>query len=165
MSKFQAKLLKIISVNNNLNERSFQSGINVLCCYDPEGVIIKFARGEKRDLFCSRQFSLWPGKIFTCPIALCVFLDNDKGITNGNSEGFIELELLVTKQTVLKKNRDMHIIHSTDDVVFLKLASPEHDKQFDEILKKVQNVNNSVFLMRTEDSSSNQYFQFYGYLR
>lgn len=45
-SKFQAKLLKIISVNNNLNERSFQSGINVLCCYDPEGVIIKFARGE-----------------------------------------------------------------------------------------------------------------------
>lgn len=45
-SKFQAKLLKIISVNNNLNERSFQSGINVLCCYDPEGVIVKFARGE-----------------------------------------------------------------------------------------------------------------------
>lgn len=45
-SKFQAKLLKIINVNNNLNERSFQSGINVLCCYDPEGVIVKFARGK-----------------------------------------------------------------------------------------------------------------------
>lgn len=92
------------------------------------------------------------------------FSDNDKGITNGNSEGFIELELLVTKQTVLKKTKDMHIIHSTDDIVFLKLASPEHDKQFDEILKKVQNVNNSVFILRTEDSSANQYFQFYGYL-
>ena len=91
-------------------------------------------------------------------------VDNDKGITNGNSEGFIELELLVTKQTVLKKNKDMHIIHSADDIVFLKLASLEHDKQFDEILKKVQDVNNSVFLMRTEDSSANQYFQFYGYL-
>lgn len=58
----------------------------------------------------------------------------------------------------------MHIIHSNDDIVFLKLATPEHDKQFDEILKKVQDVNNSVFIMRTEDSSANQYFQFYGYL-
>lgn len=93
-----------------------------------------------------------------------LFADNDKGITNGNSEGFIELELLVTKQTVLKKNKDMHIIHSTEDIVFIRLASPEQDKQFDEILKKVQDVNNSVFIMRTEDSSANQYFQFYGYL-
>lgn len=106
-----------------------------------------------------------PGKIFAPLNARSrPFLDNDKGITNGNSEGFIELELLVTKQTILKKTKDMHIIHSTDDIVFLKLASPEHDKQFDEILKKVQNVNNSVFIMRTEDSSANQYFQFYGYL-
>lgn len=55
-SKFQAKLLKIISVNNNLNERSFQSGINVLCCYDPEGVIIKFARGELMCNFFNQTF-------------------------------------------------------------------------------------------------------------
>lgn len=34
----------------------------------------------------------------------------------------------------------------------------------DDIFKKVQNVNNSVFILRTEDSSANQYFQFYGYL-
>lgn len=172
-SKFQAKLLKIISVNNNLNERSFQSGINVLCCYDPEGVIIKFARGELVWKFTIQTFlcvkrTRDPGKMssfFAHPANHNFHLpDNDKGITNGNSEGFIELELLVTKQTVLKKNKDMHIIHSLDDIVFLKLASPEHDKQFDEILKKVQDVNNSVFLLRTEDSSANQYFQFYGYL-
>jgi type I protein arginine methyltransferase len=97
-------------------------------------------------------------------MARLAFLDNEKGITNGNSEGFVELEMLVTKQTVLKKNKDMHIIHSLEDIVFLKLATPEHEKQFEEILKKVQNVNNSVFIMRTEDSSANQYFQFYGYL-
>lgn len=181
-TKFQAKakLLKIISVNNNLNERSFQSGINVLCCYDPEGVIIKFARGElvcnislqtkRKKKFCFKislfaaaapKNSADPGNNF-CPFKFST--DNDKGITNGNSEGFIELELLVTKQTVLKKSKDMHIIHSTDDIVFIKLASPELDKQFDEILKKVQDVNSSVFIMRTEDSSANQYFQFYGYL-
>ena len=67
-SKFQAKLLKIISVSNNLNERSFQSGINVLCCYDPEGVIIKFARGKFGQLLtiqtvlCLAQAE--PGKFF-----------------------------------------------------------------------------------------------------
>ena len=38
------------------------------------------------------------------------------------------------------------------------------DKMFDDILSKVQNINNSVFLQRTEDSSASQYFQFYGYL-
>lgn len=167
-SKLQANFLKIISVNNNLNERSFQSGINVLCCYDPEGVIVKFARGElmlllpSQTFLCVARYS--ETREFFFASQTIWILDHDKCITNGNSEAFIELELLLTKQTLLKKNRDMHIIHDTNDIVFLKLATPEFDRQFDEILKKVQSVNNSVFIMRTEDSSANQYFQFYGYL-
>jgi len=70
----------------------------------------------------------------------------------------------VTKKTTLKRQKDLFVITATDDIVFLKFATKEEDKQFDEILKKVQNVNDSVFIMRTEDSSANQYFQFYGYL-
>lgn len=93
--------------------------------------------------------------------------DNDKNITNGNinDENLeVELELLVTKKTILKKQKDLHVINATDDIILIKLATKDEDKQFDEVLKKVQNVNNSVFIMRTEDSSANQYFQFYGYL-
>lgn len=95
----------------------------------------------------------------------------DKSTNNGNginSNNVIEqeviVELLVTKKTTLTKRRDLHVIHATDDIIFLKFASKDYDKRFDDILKRVQNINNSVFLMRTEDSSANQYFQFYGYL-
>lgn len=76
----------------------------------------------------------------------------------------IELETLVTKKTTYKKQKDLHIIHTADDIIFVKLASQDEDKQLDEVFKKVQNVTNSVFILRTEDSSANQYFQFYGYL-
>lgn len=70
----------------------------------------------------------------------------------------------MTKQTTYKKQKDLHILHTAEDIVFIKLASADEDKQLDEVFKKVQNVTNSVFILRTEDSSANQYFQFYGYL-
>lgn len=70
----------------------------------------------------------------------------------------------MTKQTTYKKQKDLHILHTADDIIFIKLASADEDKQLDEVFKKVQNVTNSVFILRTEDSSANQYFQFYGYL-
>lgn len=89
---------------------------------------------------------------------------DNKGLANGNSEGFVELELLITKATTLKRNRDLRIINTADDIVFMRLSSPEHDEQFEEIIKKIQDVNSSHFVHRTEDSSANQYFQFYGYL-
>ena len=82
---------------------------------------------------------------------------------NDDKEAFVELKLLVTKQTVLKKKEDMHVILSDDELVFLKLETPEHDKQFDEILKKVHG-NKSVFDERTEDTSATQYFEYYGLL-
>lgn len=72
--------------------------------------------------------------------------------------------MLITKSTTLKKNRDLRIISTSDDIVFMRLNSPEQDKEFEDILKKVLEVNNSQFVIRTEDSSANQYFQFYGYL-
>lgn len=92
--------------------------------------------------------------------------DSDKSISNGmiDDGAEIELEVLVTKKTTLKKQKDLYVITATDDIVFVKLATKDDDKQFDEILKKVQSVNSSVFILRTEDSSANQYFQFYGYL-
>lgn len=129
-------LCKIINTNS-LDERTFHDEIGLLCCYDPEGVVLKFIK--------------------------------DKNITNGgrnddDERENVELEILVTKKTTLKKQRDLHVITATDDIILMKLSSLDEDKQFDEVLKKVQNVNNSVFLMRTEDSSANQYFQFYGYL-
>jgi hypothetical protein len=43
--KLLTSFLKIISLNN-LGERSFHNEISVLCCYDPEGVILKFVKGE-----------------------------------------------------------------------------------------------------------------------
>lgn len=52
----QISFLKIISLNN-LNERVFNNGISVLCCYDPEGVILKFVRGELSLIFTSRQIT------------------------------------------------------------------------------------------------------------
>lgn len=71
----------------------------------------------------------------------------------------------MTKKTVLKRGKDhLHIIHTPDDVVFLKLSTQGCEKKFDEILKKVQGMSSSVFTMRTDLDSANQYFQFYGYL-
>ncbi|KAL7019431.1 hypothetical protein ACKWTF_011121 [Chironomus riparius] len=134
--KLSTNFTKIISLNS-LGERTFHHGISVLCCYDPEGVILKFIK------------------------------DNDRNISNSNvadDSAEIELEVLVTKKTTLKRQKDLYVITATDDIVFLKFATKDEDRQFDEILKKVQNVNDSVFIMRTEDSSANQYFQFYGYL-
>ncbi|XP_070507730.1 histone-arginine methyltransferase CARMER isoform X1 [Chironomus tepperi] len=134
--KLSTNFTKIISLNS-LGERTFHHGMSVLCCYDPEGVILKFIK------------------------------DNDRSISNSNANddsAEIELEVLVTKKTTLKRQKDLYVITATDDIVFLKLATKEEDRQLDEILKKVQDVNDSVFIMRTEDSSANQYFQFYGYL-
>jgi len=74
------------------------------------------------------------------------------------------LELLITKKTTVNKNKELTIIQTSDEIVFLKFASPDHDRQFDELMQKVLDVNSSVFIQRTEDSSANQYFQFYGYL-
>lgn len=45
-ASFPLQFLKIVSVNS-LSERTFQSGINVLCSYDPDGVLLKFARGKR----------------------------------------------------------------------------------------------------------------------
>lgn len=48
LSELNASFLKIISLNN-LSERCYESGISgisVLCYYDPEGVILKFVRGN-----------------------------------------------------------------------------------------------------------------------
>lgn len=75
-----------------------------------------------------------------------------------------ELETLITKKTSYNKKKDLHVIQTSDEIIFLRLASNDEDKQLDEIFKKVHNINNSVFILRTEDSSANQYFQFYGYL-
>lgn len=72
--------------------------------------------------------------------------------------------MLITKTTTLKRNRDLRIISTADDIVYIRLSTPEQDEQFEEIIKKVQDVNSSHFVNRTEDSSANQYFQFYGYL-
>lgn len=90
--------------------------------------------------------------------------ESDKGLTNGNSDGYIELEVLLTKATTLKRNRDLRIISTADEIVYMRLTTAEHDEQLEEIIKRVQDVNSSHFINRTEDSSANQYFQFYGYL-
>lgn len=74
------------------------------------------------------------------------------------------METLITKKTSYNKRKDLHVIQSSDEIIFLRLVNTDEDKQLDEIFKKVHNVNNSVFILRTEDSSANQYFQFYGYL-
>lgn len=90
--------------------------------------------------------------------------ESDKGLTNGNSDGYIELEVLITKATTMKRNRDLRIISTADEIVYMRLTTAEHDEQLEEIIKRVQDVNSSHFINRTEDSSANQYFQFYGYL-
>lgn len=92
------------------------------------------------------------------------FTNNGTSDANNDNEESIELEVLITKKTTLKKQKDVHVITAADDIIIVKFSTKEEDKQFDEVLKKVQNIKNSVFLMRTEDSSANQYFQFYGYL-
>lgn len=90
---------------------------------------------------------------------------NEEGGGNGiERQVECELETLITKKTTYNKRKDLHVIQTSDEIIFLRLASEDEDKQFDEIFKKVHDVNNSVFLLRTEDSSANQYFQFYGYL-
>lgn len=43
--KLSTNFTKIISLNS-LGERTFHHGISVLCCYDPDGVILKFIKGE-----------------------------------------------------------------------------------------------------------------------
>ena len=55
--RFPVKQLKIISIKNNLNERSFQGGVYVLCSYNPEGVVIKVERGELKSNFINQEFS------------------------------------------------------------------------------------------------------------
>jgi type I protein arginine methyltransferase len=194
-TKLNAAFLKIISLNT-LEERSFQSEISVLCCYDPEGVVLKFIRGKFTSLFNIQTLKQQQNQTFffflsfssnhhqkkkialSAGSTLCLcyannlfffrtnFSESDKTITNGNADESydLEFEVLVTKQTALKKQKELHVINAPEEIVFLRLATKDEDKQLDEMLKKVQNVTNSVFLMRTEDSSANQYFQFYGYL-
>lgn len=54
--KLQTNFTKIISLNSLL-ERTFHNDISVLCCYDPEGVVLKFVKGELLALISSRHFT------------------------------------------------------------------------------------------------------------
>jgi hypothetical protein len=38
-------LCKIININS-LEERTYHDEIGLWCCYDPEGVVLKFVKGE-----------------------------------------------------------------------------------------------------------------------
>lgn len=63
------KFLKIISLND-LSERTFEGGISVLCCYDPEGVVLKFVRGELEWILWSRRITTTTSSFGLCVLKL-----------------------------------------------------------------------------------------------
>ena len=50
-ASLHCNFLRVISLDSKLSERVFEDGVNVLCSYDPEGVIIKLVKGNFKIFF------------------------------------------------------------------------------------------------------------------
>ncbi|XP_053669842.1 histone-arginine methyltransferase CARMER isoform X2 [Anopheles nili] len=66
--------------------------------------------------------------------------------------------------THLSRGPTSHLLVVGGEVVLFRFASRADCQQFRALLHKLSGKVNSVFNLRTEDSSASQYFQFYGYL-
>uniref|UniRef100_A0A182K657 Histone-arginine methyltransferase CARMER n=1 Tax=Anopheles christyi TaxID=43041 RepID=A0A182K657_9DIPT len=66
--------------------------------------------------------------------------------------------------THLSRGHTSHMLVVGGEVVLFRFASRGDCQQFRGLLHKLSGKVNSVFNLRTEDSSASQYFQFYGYL-
>jgi len=53
---FSASFCKIISLTNNLKETLFNGGISVVCCYDPEGIVVKLVKGNQSSRLARQHF-------------------------------------------------------------------------------------------------------------
>lgn len=68
------------------------------------------------------------------------------------------------KTTHLNHGHTSHVVVAGGEMLYLKFASKADCQLFRSLLQKMSGKVNSVFNLRTEDSSASQYFQFYGYL-
>lgn len=66
--------------------------------------------------------------------------------------------------THLSRGHTSHMLVVGGELVLFRFASRGDCQQFRSLLHKLSGKVNSVFNLRTEDSSASQYFQFYGYL-
>uniref|UniRef100_A0A182PK48 Histone-arginine methyltransferase CARMER n=1 Tax=Anopheles epiroticus TaxID=199890 RepID=A0A182PK48_9DIPT len=66
--------------------------------------------------------------------------------------------------THLSRGHTSHMLVVGGELVLFRFASRADCQQFRSLLHKLSGKVNSVFNLRTEDSSASQYFQFYGYL-
>lgn len=68
------------------------------------------------------------------------------------------------KTTHLNHGITSHILIVGGEMVYIRFGSKADCQLFRQLLQKMSGKVNSVFNLRTEDSSASQYFQFYGYL-
>uniref|UniRef100_A0A182Q3L4 Histone-arginine methyltransferase CARMER n=1 Tax=Anopheles farauti TaxID=69004 RepID=A0A182Q3L4_9DIPT len=66
--------------------------------------------------------------------------------------------------THLSRGHTSHLLLVGGEMLLFRFASRGDCQQFRALLHKLSGKVNSVFNLRTEDSSASQYFQFYGYL-
>uniref|UniRef100_A0AAG5CV74 Histone-arginine methyltransferase CARMER n=1 Tax=Anopheles atroparvus TaxID=41427 RepID=A0AAG5CV74_ANOAO len=66
--------------------------------------------------------------------------------------------------THLNRGNTAHLLIVGGELVLIRFASKADCGKFRALLQKISGKVNSVFNLRTEDSSASQYFQFYGYL-
>lgn len=80
------------------------------------------------------------------------------------SQSQLEEYPINAKTTHLNHGITSHIIVIGGDMLYIKFGSKSDCQLFRQLLQKMSGKVNSVFNLRTEDSSASQYFQFYGYL-
>ncbi|XP_055636576.1 histone-arginine methyltransferase CARMER [Toxorhynchites rutilus septentrionalis] len=81
-----------------------------------------------------------------------------------NTQHQLEEYPVNSKTTHLNHGTTSQILIVGGDMLYIKFASKADCKLFRQLLQKMSGKVNSVFNLRTEDSSASQYFQFYGYL-
>uniref|UniRef100_U5ENU4 Histone-arginine methyltransferase CARMER n=1 Tax=Corethrella appendiculata TaxID=1370023 RepID=U5ENU4_9DIPT len=110
-------------------------------------------------------------------ISLKIFKETN-GLENGNSfqsatapatsptshhQQIIEYPL-TAKTPNCPNGASSHTIFIGDEVIYIKFQSKTDAQTFRSLLQKISAKVNSVFNLRTDESSASQYFQFYGYL-
>lgn len=85
-------------------------------------------------------------------------------ILRENTQHQLEEYPINSKTTHLNHGTTSQILIVGGDMLYIKFASKTDCKLFRQLLQKMSGKVNSVFNLRTEDSSASQYFQFYGYL-
>ena len=146
-----ANYVRITNIENKVDDRVYETSIQVLCGYDPQGVNVKLVKGRnkfmtmfyavlEKMLYClgfywSHQHIFLLQFLFASRVVFQGhgkengFADkneertNENNAENGQEEDLVEF--LVTKTTPLSKKREMHVLHTEDEVLFIRFATKD----------------------------------------